>query len=225
MPPQEATLSDFLDYWSDSSRLETLLEQTIDHTQLVLLVLAVAIPFSVALGILGHRVPALRNLIVSTTATFLTIPSLALFAILIYVVGLGTPPAAIALFLYAQLAIVRNTISGLNSVPSAVSESAKGMGMGYWQRLFRVEMPIAWPVIIAGIRVSTQMIVGIAAIAALVGSENLGTQIFGGLRRLGSAGSAESIFGGTIAVVLLAFAFDLIFLVIGRMTTSRGIRG
>jgi osmoprotectant transport system permease protein len=126
--------------------------------------------------------------------------------------------------MYALLAIVRNTVSGLNSVSSAVSESAKGMGMGYWQRLLRIEMPIAWPVILAGIRVSTQLTVGIAAVAALVGGDNLGTLIFGGIRRLGSSGSFEQMLGGTLGIVILAFLFDLLFLGIGRITTSRGIR-
>lgn len=217
-------MGNFLDYWSDPNRLEDLLDLTIAHIQLVVLVMAISIPIAMAFGILAHRVPQLRTLVTSTASTFLTIPSLALFAILIGVVGLGTPPATIALVLYAQLAIVRNTVSGLNSVPPAVSESAKGMGMGYTQRLLRIELPMAWPVVIAGIRVSTQIVVGIAAIAALVGGENLGTLIFSGLRRLGSAGAPESIFGGTIAVIVLAFAFDLLFLLISRLTTSRGIR-
>lgn len=217
-------VGDFLDYWSDANRQEDAIELILAHTQLVVLVMVVAIPVAVAFGVLAHRVPALRNLIVSTASVMLTIPSLALFAILIPFVGIGVAPALVGLVMYAQLAIVRNTVSGLNSVPSAVSESAKGMGMGYWQRLVRIEMPIAWPVVMAGIRVSTQLVVGIAAIHAVIGGRNLGSLIFGGIRRLGSAGSAESIIGGTILVILLAFAFDLVFMLIGRLTTSRGIR-
>lgn len=218
-------MSSFLDYWSDPSRQRQLVSLTIDHVTLVVAAMVLAIIIAVSLGVLAHRVPGARNFIVSTTAVFLTIPSLALFALLIPVAGIGRPPVLIALVMYALLAIVRNTVSGLNSVPAPVSESAKGMGMGYWQRLLRIEMPLSWPVILAGVRVSTQLTVGIACIAALIGADNLGSLIFGGIRRLGSAGAAESIIGGTIAVVILAFAFDLVFLFIGRLTTSRGIRG
>lgn len=217
-------MGNFLDYWSDASRQSQLVELTLDHVVFVVVAMIVSIIIAVTLGVIAHRVPAVRNLILSLSAVFLTIPSLALFALLIPIVGIGAPPVYVGLVMYAQLAIVRNTISGLNSVPAPVSESAKGMGMGYWQRLFRIEMPMAWPVILAGIRVSTQLTVGIACIAALIGADNLGSLIFGGIRRLGSAGSAESIIGGTIAVVILAFAFDLVFMFIGRLTTSRGIR-
>ena len=217
-------MGNFLDYWSDSSRQEQLVELTINHIVFVTVAMIVAIVIAVSLGVIAHRVPATRNLIVSTAAVFLTVPSLALFALLIPVVGIGEPPVYVALVMYALLAIVRNTVSGLNSVPAPVSESAKGMGMGYWQRLFRIEMPLAWPVIMAGIRVSTQLTVGIACIAALIGNDNLGSLIFGGIRRLGSAGATESILGGTVAVVILAFAFDLLLSLIGRLTTSRGLR-
>lgn len=217
-------MGNFLDYWSDSSRQEQLVTLTIDHIVFVVVAMVIAITIAVTLGIIAHRIPALRNLIVSMAAVFLTVPSLALFALLIPVMGIGEPPVYVALVMYALLAIVRNTVSGLNSVPAPVSESAKGMGMGYWQRLFRIEMPLAWPVILAGIRVSTQLTVGIACIAAVIGNDNLGTLIFGGIRRLGSAGATESIIGGTIAVVILAFAFDLLLSFIGRITTSRGLR-
>jgi osmoprotectant transport system permease protein len=217
-------VGNFFDYWSDPSRQSQLVELTIDHIVFVIVAMIAAIAIAVTLGVIAHRIPATRNFILSMSAVFLTIPSLALFALLIPIMGIGAPPVYVALVMYAQLAIVRNTVSGLNSVPAPVSESAKGMGMGYWQRLFRIEMPMAWPVILAGIRVSTQLTVGIACIAAVIGADNLGTLIFGGIRRLGSAGSSESIIGGTIAVVILAFAFDLLFMFIGRLTTSRGIR-
>lgn len=217
-------MGNFLDYWSDSNRQEDALELILAHAQLVVLVMVIAIPIAIAFGILAHRVPALSNLITSTASVMLTIPSLALFAILIPIVGIGVAPALVGLVMYSQLAIVRNTVSGLNSVSPAVSESAKGMGMGYWQRLARIEMPIAWPVVMAGIRVSTQLVVGIAAIHAVIGGKNLGSLIFGGIRRLGSAGASESIIGGTVLIVLLAFVFDLVFMLIGRLTTSRGIR-
>jgi len=112
----------------------------------------------------------------------------------------------------------------LDEVSPAVVESARGMGMGSMQQLLRVKLPLAWPVIMAGVRVSSLMVVGIAAIAVLVGGDGLGLFIQGGLTRLGLPGSAESVWVGTVFIVLLGLVLDLVWALIQRLTTSPGLR-
>ncbi len=214
----------FTEYLADPSTQRELLSQTVEHIYLTAVPVLIAVILGLGLGILAHRSPQLRSPILSVVSTFLTIPSLALFAILIPIVGIGATPAIIALTLYALLPIVRNTVSGLFSVDRAVVESAKGMGMSATMRLWKIELPNAWPVMLAGVRVATLLTIGIAAIAALVGGPGLGQEIFTGIRRIPAAGSLESLLGGTIAIVVLAILFDLLYLAIGRLTIPRGIR-
>ena len=214
----------FIEYLSDPSTQRELLAQSIDHIYLTAIPVAIAIVIGLFLGILAHRSPQARSPILSTVSTFLTIPSLALFAIMIPFIGIGAAPAIAALTLYALLPIVRNTVSGLFSVDNAVVESAKGMGMSATKRLWKIELPNAWPVMLAGIRVATLLTIGIAAIAALVGGPGLGQEIFTGIRRIPATGSLEAILGGTLCIIVLAVLFDLLYLVIGRLTIPRGIR-
>jgi osmoprotectant transport system permease protein len=214
----------FTEYLADPSTRNALLDQTLEHIYLTAVPVAMAVVIGLLLGIVAHRAPQVRSPILSTVSTFLTIPSLALFALLIPVVGIGATPAIIALTLYALLPIVRNTVSGLFSVDRAVVESAKGMGMSATMRLWRIELPNAWPVMLAGVRVATLLTIGIAAIAALVGGPGLGQEIFTGIRRIPASGSLESLLGGTLAIVVLAMLFDLFYLAVGRLTIPRGIR-
>ena len=145
-----------------------ILERTIEHATIVLGVMLVATVFSVVLGIAVQNRGLAKQVSLGTAGVLLTIPSLALFAIFIPLVGIGNRPAQIALFLYAILPILRNTVTGLDAVDPAIVEAAQGMGMGQFHQLVRVRIPLAWPVIIAGVRVSTQLITGVAAIAVLV---------------------------------------------------------
>ncbi|CAN5686882.1 MAG: ABC transporter permease [Iamia sp.] len=212
----------WLEYLND--RQELIQELTIEHAILVIQVMVAAIALSVLLGILVHRVEVLSNIALSITSIFITIPSLALFTLFIPIVGIGKRPAQIALFMYALLPILRNTVTGLNGVNPAVEESAKGMGMSSTQRLLKVKLPLAWPVILTGIRVSTLLITGIAAIATLVGAGGLGDLIQAGFSRLGLPGAYEPLWTGVIFTVLLALTFDLMYLVLRRFTTPSGIR-
>lgn len=216
-------MSSFLDYLSGHAA--DLAVQTSEHVQLVLIAVLAGGTVGVLLGVLAHRVPRVAPAILGVQSVLLTIPSLALFAIMIPLVGIGPTPAIIALFLYSLLPVTRNTVAGLAAVDPAVVESARGMGMGPARRLLRIELPLAWPVILAGLRVSTLLIVGIAAVAALVGGPGLGQGIYlDGIRRLGSPGAENPVWAGSILIVLIAFAVDLLFLALGRLTTSRGIR-
>ena len=130
----------------------------------------------------------------------------------------------LGLVLYGLLPIVRNTIVGLREVDPAIVESAQGMGMGRTERLWRIEMPLAWPVILTGMRVSTLVLIGIAAIGAYINGPGLGNEIFSGLSRIGSATALSQALAGTLGVVLLAIVFDLAYVLVSRLTTSKGIR-
>lgn len=213
---------EFFEYvWEERSDL---VELTLEHAQIVLVAMAIATVVGVGVGLLCYRNAVAAKVALTVTGTFLTIPSFALFGLLVPLLGLGYRPAVLALAMYALLPIVRNTIAGLREVDPAISESALGMGLGRWQRLRRVEMPLAWPVVMTGIRVSTLIIVGIAAIAAIVNGPGLGRNIFRGLAATGTDRGLHLALSGTLGVVVLALIFDAAFVIIVRLTTSRGIR-
>jgi len=202
-----------------------LVQLTVQHAVLVLVSVGIAAVIGVVLGVTTYRTQRPRTLVLAIAGVFLTIPSFALFGLLIAPFGLGFTPAVIALVMYALLPVVRNTITGLREVDSAVLESAVGMGMGRWRRLMRVELPLAWPVILAGIRVAVLLDVGIAAIAAYVGGPGLGQQIFSGLDRIGFPVALNLALSGTLGIILIAIVLDAALFAVGRLTMSRGIRG
>jgi osmoprotectant transport system permease protein len=208
-----------------STSWDHILELAIGHAIVVAISLAIAIVVGVTLGVLVYRRERAADVALAITSTFLTIPSLALFGLFIPIFGLGYKPAVVALVMYALLPILRNTVTGLRSVDPAVAESAQGMGMSARERLFRIELPLAWPVIIAGVRVSTMLLMGIAAIAAVVNGPGLGEDIFAGLARIGGANALNLVLGGTLGIILLALLFDTFFNLLGKLTTSKGIRG
>lgn len=206
------------------SRWEHLLDLGIEHAILVAEAIAIATIIGVGLGLLTYRTERPRELVLAVTGIFLTIPSIALFGLFIPIFGLGTTPVIVALVMYALLPIVRNTIVGLRAVDPAVVESAEGMGMGRVHRLLRVELPLAWPVIITGMRVSTIIIVGIAAIGAYILGPGLGNDIFSGLARFGSPAALNLVLGGMFGVMVLAVLFDAFYVILSSLTTPRGLR-
>ena len=207
-----------------STRLDQIQESTLEHSLYVVSVLGLASVFSIALGVLTRRSVLARELSLAITSVFLTLPALALFTIFIPLVGLGFAPSFIALFLYSLLPILRNTITGLDGIDSSVLDAAKGMGLTSRQVLLRIQLPLAWPVILAGIRVSSMLIVGVAAIATLVAGGGLGDFIKSGLARLPLSNSLEAIWTGTLLCLVLALIIDLILQATKRATISRGIR-
>lgn len=213
------TFFDFLDTRSDE-----MIELGIGHVMVVAVSVLIATVVGVALGILAFRVRRLRTVILSITGAFLTIPSFALFVLMLPLVGLGTPPVLIALTMYGLLPIVRNTITGLTGVDPAIVESAQGMGLNARQRLLKIQLPMAWPVIMTGIRVTTIMLVGIAAIGAIVLGPGYGNFIYEGLGRVGTPVAMNLVMAGIIGVVVIAILFDALFSLIGRLTTSKGLR-
>lgn len=214
----------FTDYLADPFTRRVLIDLSLEHVLLTVIPVLLATVIGLALGIAAQRVSTVRPVIINTASTFLTIPSLALFSLFIPIVGIGYPPAIVPLTMYALLPIVRNTLTGLSGVDAAITESAQGMGMAGGRRLLRIELPTAWPVVLTGLRVSTQLVIGIGAIAALVGGPGLGNEIFAGIRSIGSTGAFERLLGGTLSIVVLAILFDLVYLGIGRLTIPRGLR-
>src|ERR671913_55721 len=199
-------MGSFLEYLSLS--WDHVLVLAIGHALVVAISLAIDIVIGVSLGVLVFRRERAANVALAITSTFLTIPSFALFGIFIPIFGLGYPPTVAALVMYGLLPILRNPVPGLRSVDPAVAESAQGMGMSARQRLLRIELPLAWPVIIAGVRVSTMLLMGIAAIAAVVNGPGLGDDIFAGLARIGGANALNLVLGGTLpGILVLALLF------------------
>lgn len=195
-----------------------------EHLLVVTLALAFATIIGVGVGLLVWDRPIGRSLAVTSAAVILTIPSLALLAAMIPIFGLGWIPTLIGLTLYSLLPIIRNTVVGLREVAPAIMESAKGMGMSPAKVLMSVQLPMAWPVIVTGVRVAAQLTIGIAAIGAYVGGPGLGQMIFQGLSSLGSRNALNYALTGTVAVILLALLVDAIFNTITKYTTSKGLR-
>ncbi len=207
-----------------ADRWQDILFRSFQHLSLVVQAVAIAAIIAIALAVLVTRVPALRSPANSFSAMGLTIPSFALLGLLLPLVGIGPLPSVIAVAFYAALPILRNAIVGLNGVSPTLLESAKGMGMGPTARFVRVQLPMAWPVIMAGLRVSAQMSMGVAAIAAYALGPGLGGYIFTGLAQLGGANALYYALVGTIGVVVLALLLDVVLMLVGRLTTSKGIR-
>ncbi|MEV4874022.1 ABC transporter permease [Streptomyces syringium] len=206
------------------NRHAQLLADTYQHASAVFQCMVVATLLGVAIGVATYRSEWAGNLAVTSTATILTIPSLALIGLLIPITGLGVAPTVTALTLYGLLPIVRNSIVGLRGVDASLVDAATGIGMSRAARLFRVELPLAWPPILTGIRVSTQMLMGIAAIAAYASGPGLGNEIFRGISSLGSANALNQVLAGTLGIIVLALLFDAAYVLIGRLTIPRGIR-
>ncbi len=213
------SLLDFL-----RNRSDDMLELGIEHVTIVGISVLLSTLIGIGLGVATYRTDRPREIVLAVTSSFLTVPSFALFILLIGPLGIGAKPVVVALTMYGLLPIVRNTITGLREVDPATVESAQGMGMSRQQRLMRIELPLAWPVIITGIRVTTLILVGIATIGALIAGPGLGQFIFDGLSRVGSPVAINLVLAGTLGVIVVAIIFDALLTLIGTLTTSRGIR-
>ncbi|MDO5628457.1 MAG: ABC transporter permease [Mobilicoccus sp.] len=207
---------------ANALRLAFLTQQ---HIELVLLAVAISTVIAVTLAVLTERYPRVQEILLSITATVLTMPSFALFALTIPLFGLGVWPSIVVLSLYGVFPIFRNTVTGFRGVDAAVLDAARGLGMSNTRRLWRVKIPLAMPVIVNGIRLAAIMLVATAAIAAAVRGPGLGDLIFRGLARIGGANALEEVLAGIIGIVLVAIVLDLFFLLVRTITTPRGIHG
>ena len=195
------------------------------HMSLVVQTLAVATVLALVIGVLIYRSPWGSTVGNTITAVGLTIPSYALLGVLVgIVVGIGVLPSVIMLVFFGFFPILRNVVVGLTGVDKTLVESARGMGMNRLTTLVRLELPLAWPVIMTGVRVSAQMLMGIAAIAAFALGPGLGGYIFSGISRTGGANATNSIVAGTVGILILAVVLDTVLNVLTRLTTPRGIR-
>jgi osmoprotectant transport system permease protein len=192
-----------------------ILTATLDHLTLVLIAVLFAIAIGVPLGMFIVQRPTLRNIALGIASIFQTIPSLALFGFLIpipFIGGIGKRTAIVALILYALLPILRNTYVGLAGIDHAVLESAEAMGMTNSQILWRVRLPLALSVILAGIRTATVITIGVATIAAAIGAGGLGSFIFRGVALVNDS----LLLAGAIPAALLALLADFLLGLIER---------
>jgi len=188
---------------------------TVQHLELVLASILIGFAIAFALALLAHRHAWLRPPLLAGTGVLYTIPSIAFFFLLLPITGRGMETAIIALTAFTLQIIYRNTTIGLDNVPDSVKDAARGMGLTERQILWKVELPLAIPEIVAGLRIATVSTVAIATLAVFAGGGGLGTQIYGG----GNLSFATSIIiAGSIAI-LMALAFDVILLVAQRLAT------
>jgi osmoprotectant transport system permease protein len=188
---------------------------TAQHLELVLLSVLIGFAIAFALSLLAHRHAWLRPPLLAGTGVLYTIPSIAFFFLLLPITGRGAETAIIALSAYTLQIIYRNTMTGLANVPASVKDAARGMGLTERQILWKVELPLATPEIIAGMRIATVSTVAIATLAVFAGGGGLGTQIYGS----GNLTFATSIIIAGGIAILMALAFDVILLLLQRLTT------
>ena len=197
-----------------------ILKLTFDHIEITLIAVSISTVIGVAIGIFITRHQRVAGAIIGIAGILYTIPSLALFGMLIPFIGIGLKPTLIALILYSQLALIRNTFVGIVHIDPSIREAGKGMGMSNWQFLRMVEIPVALPVIMAGIRTAAVMNIGTATIAAYIGAGGLGWLIFRGIASVNS----DQIIAGAVPVILLAVAVDYLFILLERALTPAGLR-
>ncbi len=193
--------------------------QILTHLEIVGECIAITSVIGLGLGIVAARSEPLSTLILAVTSTILTVPSFALFGLLSIWLGLEAPPVIVGLVLYGLLPVTRNTRAGIKTVDPAVAEAARGMGMNPRQILLKVELPLAVPVILGGIRQATVMIVAIATVGATMGVNDLGQTILSAIGR--STGTLDAVLAGIIPVAVIGILADLILAGIQRWL-SRG---
>ena len=191
------------------NNLDVIFERTVQHVAIVGVAITIAILTGVPIGIAITLNKRAADIVLYIAAIIVTIPSIALFGLMIPVLslighGIGYLPAAIAVLLYSQLPIIRNTYTAISNVDPALREAAKGLGMTHSQRLRRVEIPLAIPVVMAGVRIAVVMNIGITAIAAYIGAGGLGVFISRGI----SQTDPRQLITGALMVSILAIVAD-----------------
>ena len=206
------------------NNLDLLLARTLEHISLVGVAVGLATLTGVPIGIAITKNERVARLVLYLASIIVTIPSIALFGIMIPVLslighGIGYVPAVIAVLLYSQLPIIRNTYTAINNVNPALREAARGIGMSPNQRLRMVEIPLAVPVIMAGVRTAVVLNIGVMAIAAYIGAGGLGTFISRGI----SQSDPRQLIVGAVAVSLLAIIVDYTLLFVQKRLTPKGM--
>jgi osmoprotectant transport system permease protein len=202
-----------------------LLQLTLQHIYLVGIAVGCAIIVGVPLGIVINRHEWLAGPLLGLATIVLTLPSIALFGLMIpffsrFGQGIGAVPAITAVFLYSLLPIMRNTYLALRNVDAGIKEAGTGIGMTSWQRLRLVDLPLAVPVILAGVRTAVVMNIGVMTIAAVIGAGGLGTLI---IRAIGQS-SMMKLLVGAVLVSILAIVADLLLQMLQRALTPKGVQ-
>ncbi|SEO60191.1 osmoprotectant transport system permease protein [Amphibacillus marinus] len=199
-------IEDYLDFWS--IRYQNILTYLWEHLSIAFVAILFAIILTIPLAIFMTRLKGdrLRNAIFNIANFFQTIPTIAMFALLIPVLGIGFRPAVLALFLYALLPLLRNTYAGIESIDQGIVEAAKGMGYNKFQRLIKIELPISIPYIMSGIRTTTVYIISWTTLATVIGAGGLGDLVVAGI----GSNNRFMIFTGTVMAILLALIIDLV---------------
>ncbi len=202
-----------------------LLNLTLEHIKLVGLAVGISVLTGVPFGIYISQHESLANLVLAIAGIIMTIPSIALFGLMIPLFslinqGIGFVPAIVALILYSQLPIIRNTYIAIKNVDPNTKDAAVGMGMTTKQRLFKVEIPLALPIIMAGVRMAIVLTIGICAIAAYIGAGGLGMYIARGI----STSYTTMIQVGAISVALLAISVDFALGVLQKKLSYKGVK-
>ena len=196
-----------------------MLYKTWEHLYISLISVGLGILIAIPLGIALTRVPKVANFVMGLLGIIQTVPSFAILAFFIPLLGVGKVPAIVALFFYAVLPILRNTYTGVKGVNKDLLEAGRGMGMTGWERIRLVEIPLAIPVIMAGIRLTTVYLIGWATLASYIGAGGLGDYIFSGMTLY----QTEFILAGAIPVTLLALLADFLLGKIENWVTPTGM--
>ncbi|WP_181348071.1 ABC transporter permease [Thalassobacillus sp. CUG 92003] len=196
-----------------------LLVKTWEHFYISLLAILLGVIVAIPLGVALTRARKLAGFVIGIVGVVQTFPSLAILAFFIPILGVGQVPAVIALFFYSVLPILRNTYTGVNGVNKDLLEAGKGMGMSNWERIKDVEVPLATPVIMAGIRVSTVYLIGWATLASFIGAGGLGDYIFLGLNLY----RPDYIIAGAIPVTIIALITDLLLGKLENKVVPKGL--
>ncbi len=211
-------MSEFLEFLS--YRSGDILRLTSQHLQITAMSISFAVVIGVPIGIMITRKRNIAEFILGFANVFQTLPSLALFGLIIPILGIGYKPSVFVLFLYALLPIIKNTYLGISGVDPAVIDAGKGMGMTDSQILRMVEIPLSLPVIMGGIRISTVINIGTATLAALIGAGGLGDMIFKGI----SLNNSNMILAGAIPTALLALLVDALLGKVEKKLVPKGQR-
>jgi osmoprotectant transport system permease protein len=196
-----------------------ILDKTAQHITLAGIAVLLAVSIGVPIGFMIANNPKLAKNVMKVANVIQTIPSLALFAFAMPFFGIGAKPAIFALFLYALLPIIKNTLLGIHNVDPSIIEAARGMGMSKSQIMFKVEVPLAISVIMGGVRIATVTGIGIATIAATIGAGGLGQLIYQGISMM----NMEMITAGALSSAVLALTADYILGLVEKKLTSQGI--
>lgn len=211
-------MSGFISYLSSNS--DKLLRFAQEHLEMSFLAVAFGLLIGIPVGIIISRVPVLRTPVLWVANALQTVPALAFAGFMMIVLGLGRTTAVVVLFFYTLMPIIRSTYTGLTSVDDGMIEAARGLGMTRWQRLRFVEFPLAFSLLLVGVRLAAVIAIGTASIMSLIGAGGLGYEIFAGIARIND----YMIIGGAALAALLAVVTDLVLGALERRLTSPGIR-